>query len=166
MSDMIDENAPAAPLAVANKDEDPEFHIPTGGQGDEDDDSIAAEDDIADEEEVNSLMKVGSRNDDLNAFLFQESEMSLADLLATYGIPNNQTTVETTTVDDAPTVSSSGRPQRKRRRAPSPNPEAVTPSTKEQPTNDEAVPTTSTVAADKTLVEEVSFDFDFISLWV
>ncbi|CDI97181.1 mesoderm induction early response protein 1 [Echinococcus multilocularis] len=51
---------------------DSEFEPPEGS-GVHDDDSIAAEEDVADEEEVNGLMR--------------ESEMSLSELLASYGLP-------------------------------------------------------------------------------
>ncbi|VDD75122.1 unnamed protein product [Mesocestoides corti] len=51
---------------------DSEFELPEGS-GAQDDDSIAADEDVADEEEVNGLMR--------------ESEMSLSELLASYGLP-------------------------------------------------------------------------------
>ncbi|KAL5965057.1 Mesoderm induction early response protein 1 [Taenia solium] len=70
---------------------DSEFEPPEGG-GVQDDDSIAAEEDVADEEEVNGLMR--------------ESEMSLSELLASYGLPASA--IPTETVPSTMNPSSSG----------------------------------------------------------
>nr|VZI48568.1 unnamed protein product [Spirometra erinaceieuropaei] len=77
---------------------DSEFEVPADSRAEEDDDSIAADEDIADEEEVNSLMR--------------ESEMSLSELLAAYGLP---AAAAAAAADSTPSVN--GRPSRKRRQA-------------------------------------------------
>ncbi|VDL98614.1 unnamed protein product [Schistocephalus solidus] len=76
---------------------DSEFEVPVDSRAEEDDDSIAADEDIADEEEVSSLMR--------------ESEMSLSELLAAYGLP--ATAAAAAVADSASSMN--GRPSRKRR---------------------------------------------------
>ncbi|KAM7533149.1 hypothetical protein Aperf_G00000120350 [Anoplocephala perfoliata] len=79
---------------------DSEFEPHEGGQ---DDDSIAPEEDVTDEEEVDGLMR--------------ESEMSLSDLLASYGLPASSLPTGYTGGGSAPspTTSNDRRVTRKRR---------------------------------------------------
>ncbi|VDM32185.1 unnamed protein product [Hydatigera taeniaeformis] len=79
---------------------DSEFEPPEGS-GVQDDDSIAAEEDVADEEEVNGLMR--------------ESEMSLSELLASYGLPASAIPVETASSTMNPSNSGERSLTRKRR---------------------------------------------------
>ncbi|KAL5104369.1 Mesoderm induction early response protein 1 [Taenia crassiceps] len=79
---------------------DSEFEPPEG-VGAQDDDSIAAEEDVADEEEVNGLMR--------------ESEMSLSELLASYGLPASAIPIEAVSSTMNPSSSGERSLMRKRR---------------------------------------------------